>query len=219
MFVDAVPNERFVLDKKGRFEYYGREKFRELYDAAKSMDFRGTRKYFLHGTLGAGKSYLLAALACVLNKEGVKVIYLPDCREMMGDAFEYLRSALRLAFTRSTQRDAFLARCKDTQGLLDFCSSASSEVRLLFIVDQVNSLDPTDETTDRFRLEMKRNVRTILDTITAKHMKISSSSGNYLHALHDIHRQTGEKRLHLYGGLNEVKFFQTQYLQLYTNKL
>jgi hypothetical protein len=43
---------------------------------------------------------------------------------------------------------------------------------------------------------MKRNVRTILDTITAKHMKISSSSGNYLHALQDIHRQTGEKRLH-----------------------
>jgi energy-coupling factor transporter ATP-binding protein EcfA2 len=219
MFVQRVPSDRFDLDNEGRFEYYGREKFRELYNAAMSMNLQGTRKYFLHGTLGAGKSHLLAALACILHKEGRKVVFLPDCREMMGNVFGYLRSALRLAFTGDTRRDAFLAGCKDTQGLLDFCSAASSEVHLLFIVDQVNALDPTDDSLDRFSLEMKRNVRTLLDTITSDHMKISSSSGNYVHAFHDIHRQTGEKRLHLYGGLNEVKFFQTQDLQLYTDTL
>ncbi|KAF8539196.1 hypothetical protein BDD12DRAFT_633437, partial [Trichophaea hybrida] len=98
----------------------GRYKFRELYDAAKSMNFRGTRKYFLHGTLGAGKSYLLAALACLLNKEGAKVVYLPDCREMMGDTCEYLRSALRLTFTGNERHDAFLADCNDTSELVKF---------------------------------------------------------------------------------------------------
>ncbi|KAF8453366.1 hypothetical protein BGX38DRAFT_1178347, partial [Terfezia claveryi] len=160
------------------FEYYGREKFQELYDAAKSMRFRGTRKYFLHGTLGAGKSYLLAALACLLMKEGIK--------------------ALRLTFTGRARYSSILASCQDTKGLMEFCSVASEEVRLLFIVDQVNALDPQDERTDRFSLEAKRHVRMVLDTITAQHMKMTSSSGNYVHALHDKYRQTGEKRIHLY---------------------
>ena len=217
MFIGAVPKDRFLLDEDLQFQYYGRERFQELYDAARSMRYHGTRKYFLHGTLGSGKSYLLAALACLLTKQGMKVVYLPDCGEMMGDAFEYLRAGLRLAFTGSAEHDALLANCEDTKGLLKICSAVSSEYRLLFIVDQVNALDPGDEVTDRFSLDMKRSVRTLLDTITAKHMKISSSSGNYLHAIHDRYRQTGESRIYLYGGLNKVKLIHKCYPQPHAN--
>ncbi|RPB22444.1 hypothetical protein L211DRAFT_338872 [Terfezia boudieri ATCC MYA-4762] len=96
MFVGAIPSDRFVLDKEGRFEYYGREKFHDLYEAVKSMRFQGTWKYFLHGTHGAGKSYILAALTCLLFVEGVKIVYLLDCWEMLCDYFRYLQSALRL---------------------------------------------------------------------------------------------------------------------------
>lgn len=206
MFVGAVPGDRFFLDKNGRFEYYGREKFRDLYEAVKSMRFQGTRKYFLHGTHGAGKSYILAALTCLLFMEGVKVVYLPDCREMLCDSFHYLQSALRLTFTGAGQHyEQSLASTECARDLVNFCTARSSEsIRLLFVIDQVNALDPRDEESDRFPLDIKRSTRTLLDTTTSSHMKLSSSSGNYLHALHDTHRQTGEKRLTLYGGLTEV---------------
>ena len=208
LFPGATPSERFVLDDDGRFEYYGREKFREVYEATKSMSFRGTRKYFLHGTFGAGKSHMLAALACLLNKEAFRVVYLPDCREMLGDVFVYLHSALHLTFMGSVEHLEYLSDCNTTSELLDFCLKVSSEIRLFFIIDQVNALDPTDEATDRFPPERKREVRSILDSITAMHLKLSSSSGNYQHALHDTYRQTGEKRIYLYGGLSTVCFFK-----------
>lgn len=200
----STPNERFLLDDEGRFEYYGGEKFRELYEAAKSTSFRGTRKYFLHGTLGAGKPHMLAALACLLNKEAVKLVYLPDCREMMHNEFDYLYSALRLTFMGSAEHAEYLSGYSKTSELLDFCLqvSKSPETRLFFIIDQVNALDPVDEARDQFPPEGKRELGSILNTITATHLKLLSSSGNYLHALHDRFRQTGEKRIHLYGGLS-----------------
>jgi len=46
------------------------------------MHILKTRRYLLHGTLGAGKSHLLAVLTCVLRKEGMRVVYLPDCRRL-----------------------------------------------------------------------------------------------------------------------------------------
>jgi len=41
---------------------------------------------------------MLAALTCLLLKEGQKVVYIPDCRGLPRDAFGYLRHSLRLAF-------------------------------------------------------------------------------------------------------------------------
>ncbi|KAF8450160.1 hypothetical protein BGX38DRAFT_511381 [Terfezia claveryi] len=98
LFAGQFPTERFYLDENRHFEFYGQELSRNLYDAAKSMYFLRTRRYFLHGTLGAGKSHLLAALTCVLRKEGMRVVYLPDCRGLLDNPFQYLRHALRLAF-------------------------------------------------------------------------------------------------------------------------
>ena len=38
---------------------------------------------YLDWVLGSGKSYLLAALACLQRKEGFYVVYLPDCYELL----------------------------------------------------------------------------------------------------------------------------------------
>lgn len=66
MFVGATSRDRFVLNEEGRFESYGRESFRDFYEAVKSMRFQGNQRYFLHGAHGAGKPYILAALTCLL---------------------------------------------------------------------------------------------------------------------------------------------------------
>jgi len=168
------------------------------------MNIWQRQMYFLHGTLGAGKSHLLAALTCLLIKQGHKVVYLPDCRVMLRNPFGYLQFALRFAFHNQEERATFLDNAKSLEDLEKFCHASAAEERLLFIIDQANALDPQDENDDRLSLDVKRQTRTLLDKITAEHLKLASSSGNYKHALHDRYRQTGERRLYLYGGLTDV---------------
>ena len=50
-----------------------------------------TRKLLLHGTAGFGKSHIVAALVCLLIKQGRLVVYLPDCKVMLKDRVDYLR--------------------------------------------------------------------------------------------------------------------------------
>ena len=164
----------------------------------------GTRLYFLHGTFGAGKSYLLAALACLLVKERMSVVYLPDCRAMLRNPFEYLRAALELTFAGNIAAGTFLRSATELEELGQFCSVASGEFRLFSIIDQANALDPQDEAVDRYPSDQRRLVRNFLGSITSQHLKLASSNSNYLHAQHDILRQTGERRLCLYGGLSKV---------------
>ncbi|KAF8417640.1 hypothetical protein EV426DRAFT_622182 [Tirmania nivea] len=204
-FTGEIPSTRFPLDQHGMFQYYGREKFKELYLMIQKRNFQQTRMYYLHGTLGAGKSHLLAALTCLLIKEGHKVVYLPDCRALLRDPFSYIRGALRLTFHDHTQRATFLDDCETLQQLERFCYEASSEFRLLFIIDQANALYPEEEGADQFSLTAKHNTRTLLDKITSQHLKLESSSGNYQHTLFDIYRATDEKRLQVYGGLSHTE--------------
>jgi hypothetical protein len=194
---DSFPN--------GCFTYYGRSAFRELYAAAASMHFYGTRMYFLHGTLGAGKSYMLAALCCLLTRKGKRVVFLPDCHAMLRDAFRYLQAALKLTFINHPQAYRYLCASTTTDHLVNFCYRASNEGRLLFVIDQVNALDPQDDAEDRYSSTQKMNVRELLDKITSVHLRLASSSGNYQHGLEDTLRQTGEKHLGVYGGLTKVR--------------
>lgn len=48
------------------------------------------------------------------------------------------------------------------------------------------------------------HVGSLLDRITARHLKLASATANYLHGIADQYKQTGERRLHMYGGLTDV---------------
>ncbi|KAF8430900.1 hypothetical protein BGX38DRAFT_1230439 [Terfezia claveryi] len=119
--------------------------------------------YFLHGTVGAGKSHLLAAITCLLIKEGHKVVYLPDCRSLLKNTFGYLRSALRLTFHKDMERAVFLDNCETLQHLEKFCDAASSELRLLFIVDQAARQN-------YFRTPQVRKLQRELPACTSRHI-------------------------------------------------
>ncbi|KAF8535902.1 hypothetical protein BDD12DRAFT_891570 [Trichophaea hybrida] len=59
------------------------------------------------------------------------------------------------------------------------------------------------DASEGFPNERKQMVRSLLDGISAKHMKLASSTANYRHAQYDLARETSEGRMTLYGGLNE----------------
>lgn len=57
---------------------------------------------------------------------------------------------------------------------------------MLFIVDQENTLNHQDcEMNDHNDNEKQRKVRNLLDSISARHLKLASSSANYKAGLGD----------------------------------
>jgi len=46
------PWERFLLSVDGRFLYYGRQPFLEVYNRVNALDFNRSRMLFIHGALG-----------------------------------------------------------------------------------------------------------------------------------------------------------------------
>lgn len=96
----------------------------------------------------------------------------------------HLQPALRLIFTGAQAGQHYeqsLASTKRTGDLVKFCTARSTEsIHPLFVIDQVNALDPSDEESDRFLLD---SAWTLLDMATSSHIKLSSSSGNYHHWL------------------------------------
>ncbi|KAF8430466.1 hypothetical protein BGX38DRAFT_397572 [Terfezia claveryi] len=174
-----IPSDRFFLDAQDLFNFYGRQQFREIYDAANSLRYRGTSMYYPHGTLGYGKSHILAALTCLLMKEGHRVVYIPDCRALLHDLFGYLQFALVLAYYRVSDIEArkYLEQCQTIEHLTTFCVQTSSDHRLPFMV---KTLDSVDEAVDHITLEAKRNARNLLDRITARHLKLASATAHGL---------------------------------------
>ncbi|KAA8906952.1 hypothetical protein FN846DRAFT_918946 [Sphaerosporella brunnea] len=205
MYIGEVPSDRFIVTD-GCFNYYGRECFADLSKAIDSMAFQGCRKHFLHGSLGTGKSHLLAALVCWLTKTGRSVVYLPDCRAMLQNTFTYIQKALRLTFFQHEEHRNYIQDCTKITELIDFCEKlADGEITLYFVIDQLNALDPQDETGDRYDNAKKADVRDILEMMSAHHLRISSSSANYLHGHQDRVRASGEKHSTLYEGLTTAE--------------
>ena len=93
---------------------------------------------------GYGKSYILAALACLLIREGKRVVFLPGCRAMMEEGFgHYLSWALLLCFGDSPEHQQRVMECKNHPNKLnDLCDElASRNVLMYFVIDQANSFD------------------------------------------------------------------------------
>jgi len=171
------------------------------------------RRYFFHGVLGAGKSHLLAAHACLLMREGEIVVYVPDYSELLADPKEYFRTALEFAYDSREHARSHLKGLRREEvhelvaleRLKHFCRLAATPSNpALFIVDQANALDETILGSQQFSNDKKKQVRTLLDTSTASHLKLESSTANYKHAWGNSRRQTSEKRIGLYYGLDEV---------------
>ena len=97
------------------------------------------------GTIGYGKSHLLAAAACCLLAEGWNVVYIPDCADLLDTtvAYHVLQDALLLAFTGEDTHIAAIEQCSTLDALVQWCANAlpvSKESQLVFLLDQAHAI-------------------------------------------------------------------------------
>jgi hypothetical protein len=127
--------------------------------------------------MGYGKSHILAALACLLRRRGDRVIYLPDCRQMLVDPVLYGKSALLCAFSdqhSSTKRDT-IQSLSSSDEILDFCWGLG----LYVIADQINALEEEDRDTDKIPNTEKRSLSSLLRKLSIGNIMITCASANY----------------------------------------
>jgi hypothetical protein len=113
------------------------------------MNRKGNRRNHFHGMLGAGKSHLLAALACLLRREGKLVVFIPNCNELLADPTEYFGAALEAAYGGNRlygpKLKAVRLQKPDRSTVLErltFCwEVAKYGYPALFTVGQANALD------------------------------------------------------------------------------
>jgi hypothetical protein len=157
---------------------------------------------------------MIACLVATLKKEGVLVCYIPDAHELLlsDPPAAYMLEALLSTFEADEPSLNKLKSLYDgtrvseealESNLRFFCGKAAARGDVIkFVVNQANALD--DEYDDRISNDRKASVRTFLDGISHRHVKLESSTANYRAGKHDIGRNIGERRLTLNSGLDDV---------------
>jgi hypothetical protein len=199
---------RFSISNEGRISYMGpRVCFLLVWNALAEVrkDSQHRQAIYVYGGKGLGKSYIFAALACLLVRQGARVVYLPDCRAMLLDTLVYLQTALVFAFLDSAGHLEDIQRCEDVESLAEFCVAFKSTGQLIFIVDQLNALDPELTGEDEVPDDKKAWLRGLLQRMSARHINITSTSANHKTFKHMAARDTGDQKVPLMGGMTPVR--------------
>ena len=161
--------------------------------------------------MGYGKSHILAILAGLLSRIGKRVVYLPDCRELVGNTMCYMKTALLCAFADPLSSDVRneIRALGSQDDVIAFCSQHPSTY---FIIDQMNALDREDANMDIVTNEQKAVAQKYLGQLTYGHYRITSTSANHKTAVHMAKKQTGERKLPLMGGMSEVSKCSSHFL-------
>jgi len=191
----AVPNRFKAAD--GNWQYMGRTKFKELLQ--KVEDVRVSKVYnttWLYGTPGYGKSHLLAALVCYLAAQDVRVVYIPDCGELLEDFIEYVRAAMLFAWADDITTQEEIMALKTEKDIGRFFKGFMGQQSVTFVVDQMNALNAsTDEA---------QHGRRWLNHFMYSHKSVISSSANYTEYLEQSIEQSSNDVLRVYGGLDKA---------------
>lgn len=98
------------------------------------------------GTIGYGKSHLLAAAACCLLADGWHVVYISDSAELGGrnneGAFDVLQEAMLVAFAGNESDMVAIANCGSISELQAWCKSLKpvQSDRLIFLLDEAHAI-------------------------------------------------------------------------------
>lgn len=183
----------------------GREEFKKAYNYVSSLKLDGLSNLYIHGTMGYGKSYILAALACLLYRQGKRVVFIPDCRAMLIEPLVYIKCALLCTFANPSLKEEreWIRACASVSELGAFCHSLDRST-LYFIVDQVNAFDESAPNMDKIPDGDKEAGQKIINHLSAGHFLITSASANYQTARYMAQKQTGEEKMSVKGGMTEV---------------
>jgi hypothetical protein len=213
---DGSTHGRFGVED-GCFNFSGREKFAELHAAVNKLD-KTCPRLLLYGTSGYGKSHLLAAEAVAQMTPGEKqkrIVYLPDCKQMLTAPATYMKSALRLALhlkplinTNGEERGALLALedCNDdVQALKDWKKTHVKNEDFIFFIGQINALDTQGAAADLNADEVK-TCRDFLNCMTTAQFRVEESSANNKQAIADSGSQSRPAMVLCNGGLTPSEY-------------
>jgi hypothetical protein len=204
-FIDPNLPERFNYNGDHRYwNYMGREKFTELLDAVKELETTTWQGYLFYGTIGYGRSHLLAALTCYLITAGKRVIYIPDCRACAWNPVPYFRAAMLLAWggpDDSVIRESIMAL--DTmKAMAKFFKERSN---ILFILDHVNILERDPSGIDPLSDKSKDEIFKWIEECVENHKYIFGASAE--NSGWAERERTGAQRLLAYGGFSAVSLY------------
>jgi hypothetical protein len=200
-FVGLVP-ERFQISDDGWF-YTGREKFAELLDKVDALcgDIQHS-SLTLYGTRGYGKSHLLAALVCYLAAGEEKVVYIPDCGELVEGSVRYMIAAMLFAWADDMEVQGTIMTLNTRDDISEFFRA---HPKAMFVVDQLNALERKSRD-NKAIANKKAVVHSWLYDLKAdyKTKSILSSSANNHSILNETSSQSSNKTMYVYGGLTPV---------------
>jgi len=195
------PTDRFAFDTDRNWEYMPRRKFGELLHQVEALIEQPDRAsaIWLYGTIGYGKSHVLAALVCFLMKSGHRVLFLPDCRAWLDGPVRYFKQAMRLAWADDPAALRVIGGMKTLTEITDFFETIHQ--RVIFVADQMNALqtDPADPL-----LAIKNELRTVLYESSQEHLRVFSTSANNQSYLTLNQKQLNLIRVNTFGGMTKV---------------
>ena len=133
------------FSREGRsFYFVGRPQLKDVLEQIKDRQDAQHHLQWL-GTIGYGKSHLLAAAACCLLAEGWEVVYIPDCSDLLDEAVAYhvLRDALLMAFAGIGTHITAIEKCATIDALVQWCVGSlpvAKDSKLVFLLDQAHAM-------------------------------------------------------------------------------
>ena len=197
---EQLPTFRFHLNN-GNWKYMGREKFKELLKKVEEHKQNPHVGLWLYGTIGYGKSHLLAALVCHLVSRGDTVVYVPDCPILVRHPVRYLRMAMLLAWGNDSEVQEEIVALETMEETLKFFHQVPTKA--ISVVDQMNALE--DSHTDDVSDKIKQGVGAWLRACSYRHKTIYSSLANCTTFLRMHQKQTNIIRVDVRGGLTAVR--------------
>jgi len=202
-----LPLDRFHLNQDRTFRFMGRRIFAEVYQTVSNMSFTTGTIYSLQGSLGSGKSHILAALVCLLAKEDKRVVYLPDARVLATDIVEYTKEALQLAYADDQALFKQIQGLSSIADIFQFSGECSRRDECWYLIcDQMNALDHFPDTANTLGPNAQQEALQFIQRLSKNHYFIWSASGNCRQAASNNRRQnSGAKRLLFREGYNRVR--------------
>jgi Cdc6-like AAA superfamily ATPase len=178
----------------------GRRKFTELYEKIQGPSFiAGYEAIYLYGSSGSGKSHILAALVCQLIREGNRVVYIPDCAQLLNDFASVIQSALYFAFFDSEPHLGAITSAQKEEDLFKFWDKNKD---VYFVVDQLNALElgGSSSALDNDKAKVTKHLR----KMKYGRKYIFSASANEKLYQEAASKQSGVTVIRMNGGMTEV---------------
>ena len=140
-------------------------------------------------------------MVCLLMRKKRKVVFLPDCKQLLREPVDYFRSALLLTFAAEPAAQAQVAGLCTVDAVIGFCKAHND---LTFIVDQYNALEQDMKKDDADTLQAKSVARRLIDSASYDRALLKAASANNFTArvIHD--KQLNMNIVTLFGGLTPV---------------